>query len=323
MSDRELENVLHSLEVTALNFGYRWCADNTTRQWYIQQTQELTRRLRQEHASGILSARRAAEIAQAERNKIMEAARLRTSDIGRAGARSMKPEGRALQDLVARYANERFQRPFEQLTRGQQDEVLMDVVDSAGRSKPQVNARMGRLAAAGRVLWVASAVIAMYNIAVAEDRVHAAGREAANLAGGVAGGAAAGALAGIWFGPLGVAVGVAVGGVVGALIADEAYTELTTPNDPASPPSFLASRAFGRSTKTAWPPRSTTKRGSTWTGCPPSSVRSTRSTPVMPMQRPTPICRKFGGGAGAPCTRCVCTRACVSSWPTHCNRAGG
>ncbi len=230
--DRELETALHALEVEAVNFGYRLAKDARTRQWYIQKTQEMSRELRARHASGELSARRAAEMAQELRNEIMEAARARTSDMGRAGARQLKAKGLALDDLIDKYAQRKFQRGFRQLTEGQKDEVLMEVVDAAGRQNPRVNVRQAKLAALGRGLWVLSAVIAVYNVSVAEDKVHATGREAANIGGGFAGGAAAGALAGIWFGPLGVAVGVAVGGVVGSLIADEAYTELTPPRDP-------------------------------------------------------------------------------------------
>lgn len=231
-NDREVEVALRALETEAVNFGYRLTKDAATRQWYIQKTQEMTTELRARVRSGELSPRRAAEMAQEMRNEIMEAARARTSDMGRAGARQLKAKGRALDELIDKYAQRKYSRGFQQLTQGQQDEVLLEIVDAAGRQNPKVNARQAKLGALGRGLWVLSAVIAVYNISVAEDKAHATGREVANVAGGFAGGAMAGAAAGIWFGPIGVAVGVAVGGVVGSLIADEAYTELTPPKDP-------------------------------------------------------------------------------------------
>jgi hypothetical protein len=225
MSNPDTERAITAMEVEALNFAYRCTKDAATRQWYIQQTQAMSRQLRQQYSSGQMSARKAAEAANQMRNEIMEMARLRSSDIGRARALQLKAKGLALDDLVVKYSQQKFGTTFQRLTKAQQDQVLLEIVDAAGRSNPRVNAGIARTARIGRALWVLSAVIAVY-------KTHQAGREVANVGGGFAGGAAAGALAGIWFGPLGVAVGVAIGGVVGAMVADEAYSELTTPKDP-------------------------------------------------------------------------------------------
>lgn len=229
--DRRLEQALHLMEVEAVNFAYRYTKDANTRQWYIQKTQAMSRELRGQYNAGQITARKAAEAAQEMRNEIMDMARLRTSDIGLARARQLKGKGKSLDDLISKYSTKKFSKPFDALTKGQQDEVLVEIVDAAGRPNPKVNAKVGKMAALGRSLWVLSAAIAIYNVATAEDKTHQAGREVANVAGGFAGGAAAGALAGIWFGPLGVAVGAAVGGIVGSMIADEAYSELTAPKD--------------------------------------------------------------------------------------------
>lgn len=230
--DQRLEQTLQALETQALNFGYRRTTDAATRQWYIRKTQEMSRELRAQHRSGAITARKAAETAHEMRNSIMEMARARSSDIGRAAARQLKAGGLEFQTLVEKYAQREWQRPFDSLTDKEKNQVLLEIVDASGRPNPKVNARVSKMARIGRSLWVLSAAIAIYNISAAEDHAHQAGREAANLGGGFAGGAMAGAAAGIWFGPLGVAVGVAVGGIVGSLIADEAYSELTTPKDP-------------------------------------------------------------------------------------------
>lgn len=229
--DQRLEQTLHALETQALNFGYRRTTDAATRQWYIQKTQALSRELRAQHRSGAITARKAAEIAHEMRNSIMDMARARSSDIGLAAARQLKSGGIEFKALVDKYAHREWGRPFDTLSDREQNKVLLEVVDAAGRPNPKVNAQVSKMAQVGRALWALSAAIAIYNISSAEDKTHQAGRELANVGGGFAGGAAAGAAAGIWFGPLGVGIGVAVGGIVGAIIANEAYSELTTPKD--------------------------------------------------------------------------------------------
>ena len=191
----------------------------------------MSQSLREAVSSGGKSPTEAAKIASQMRNEIMEAARQKTSTLGLAKARNLKAKGLALDDLVKKYATKKFSKPFEQLTKGQQDEVMMDIVNSAGRANPKVNLRVKRLGAAARGLWVLSIAVAVYNVGSAENKVDAAGREVASLAGGMAGGAATGAAAGIWLGPIGVGVGIAVGGALGAIMADRAYVEIRGQSD--------------------------------------------------------------------------------------------
>ncbi len=226
LKDSVLENSLQQLEVQALNFGYRFILDSHVRAWYIQTTQEYSRQLRQAYDSGGMTARQAAEAANQMRNEIMEMARARSTDLGRSKAQALKSKGIAFEKLLEKYAQQKFGRPFNSLGKQQQNTVLLEVVESAGRANPKVSARVGRVGAAGRALWVLTIAVAVYNIATASNKADAAAREGVTIAGGFAGGAAGGALAGIWFGPVGVAVGVAIGGVVGSLVADELYVEM-------------------------------------------------------------------------------------------------
>ena len=234
----ELEAALEQMGIQALSFGTRFIQDAAVRQDYIHKTQQMSRELRAAYEAGSMSAREAAETANQLRNEIMEMARVRSSDIGRAKAQQLKSKGIDLDDLCSKYAKKLFNRDFANLTKGEQDRVLLEIVDSAGRANPKVSLRAGRMGALGRGLWVLTAVVAIYNIGTAEDKVHATGREVANVGGGFAGGAAAGALAGIWFGPVGVAVGVVIGGVLGSMVADSAYIEITGPRQ-ASVRQFL------------------------------------------------------------------------------------
>lgn len=221
-----VESSLQQLEVQALNFGHRFITDARVRTGYIQKTQEYSRQLRQAYESGAMPAREVAEAANQMRNEIMEMARLRSSDLGRAKARALKAKGLAFDKLVEKYAQQKFGKAFNGLAKTQQDAVLLEIVDSAGRANPKVSARARALGAAGRVLWVLTIAVAVYNVSTSDNKVETAAREGVNLAGGFAGGAAGGAMAGIWFGPVGVAVGVAIGGLVGALVADELFVEM-------------------------------------------------------------------------------------------------
>lgn len=237
-SNAELNAALEQLKIQALNFGSRFIRDSKVRQDYMIKTQEMSRELRAAYESGRMTAKEAATAANELRNEIMEFARTRSSDLGRAKARALKAKGLDFDDLTKKYAQRLFKRDFAALTQGEQDRVLMEIVDSAGRANPKVSARAARLGAIGRGLWVLTAVVAVYNVGVAEHKMHAAGREVASIGGGIGGGAAGGALAGIWFGPVGVAVGAVIGGVMGAVVTDTVYIELTGPRE-ASVRKFL------------------------------------------------------------------------------------
>jgi hypothetical protein len=224
--DPLVEQSIQQLEVQALNFGYRFIHDSKVRAWYMQTTQEYAQQLRQAHANGSMTARQAAEAAHQMRNEIMEMARVRSTELGRAKAKALKSKGIAFEKLLEKYSQQKFKQAFNSLGKHQQEAILLEIVDSAGRANPKVSASARRLGAAGRALWVLSIAVAIYNVANSSNKVDTAAREGVSFGGGFAGGAAAGALAGIWFGPVGVAVGVAIGGVVGSLVADELYVEL-------------------------------------------------------------------------------------------------
>lgn len=224
--DNTYRDAILAMEVTALNFANSFINDTTVRQEYIRRTQAMSQSLKDAVRAGDKSASEAAQIAQEMRNAIMNEARAKTSHLGLAKAKNMKAQGLALDDLVKKYAKERFSKPFSDLTKGQQDEVMMDIVASAGRANPKVNLRVQRIGAAARGLWVLSVAVAVYNVGSAEDKVDAGLREGVSFGGGIAGGAATGAAAGIWFGPVGVGIGIAIGGALGAIMADRAYVEI-------------------------------------------------------------------------------------------------
>lgn len=80
----ELEVALTVMESEALNFAYRFIKDGNVRISYINQTKMLAQEYRKKVASGAMQPGEAALQVYELRNQIMEAQRLRTSDIGRA-----------------------------------------------------------------------------------------------------------------------------------------------------------------------------------------------------------------------------------------------
>lgn len=222
-----VEEAVQQMEVQAVNFAYRFIQDARVRAEYMKSTKEMAEQIRGLYEKGELGARQAAEMANTMRNEIMEFARVKSSDLGRAKARSLKSRGLDLDDLLNKYAKSIYKKSFDQLTSDEASRIYLEVVDAAGRSRPSVNIKTARLANAGKALWLLSACVAIYNVSIANNKVKAAGRETANIGGGFGGGAAGGAVAGIWFGPIGVAIGVVVGGTLGAIMADQVYVEMT------------------------------------------------------------------------------------------------
>lgn len=229
VSERDLETEIRLLEVQALNMAARGVNAANVRNFYIRSTRNFVNGLRADVAAGRMTPWQAAEAAQQMRNEVMNMQRARSMDMVLAYAEARKKVGRSMEELLTRYAGERFGTSYDLLDDAQKAAVHMEVVEAAARPS-RVDTRNARIAGhAGRALWVATAILAFYNISTAENRVHATGREGANLAGGfvggLVGGAATGAAYGLALGPVGVTVGVVIGGVLGGLLADEVYLE--------------------------------------------------------------------------------------------------
>lgn len=240
MSDPRLEGALKDLEATANGFAIRLIKMAEVRTTYVQQILEMSQSIRIAVDTGELSVNRGAELANQLRNEIMEMQRMRDFDLGRSLAQRMKTKGLTLENAIAN-AMKKLKvegRLFQELTGEQQRQVLLEVIDSAGRSRPRVTQGIPRMRWAARGLWLATVAIAAYNIGTAENPWWQTGRETSNIAGGLgggfAGGAAMGAAGGIWAGPVGIAIGILVGGILGALLADHAYVEIAGTSDPAT-----------------------------------------------------------------------------------------
>lgn len=220
-SDKKLfEDAIEALRSQVLNAGVHVTMDSQARLMYMEQIGEMSRELRQQVALGKLSWKQAAEQAQEARNLIMEVMRGKSTPVGRAIAEKTKRHGRTLNDVIARNTQKLFGNGanFNNLPSSSKEAVYAEVVKSAGKSDPVMTNRIQRLAPAARGLVVLSIAVAVYNVAVAEDKMSAAGREVVIAGAGVGGGFAGGAVAGLACGP-GAPVCVTIGAFIGGALS--------------------------------------------------------------------------------------------------------
>ncbi len=224
--NNNLETSLSQMEVAALNFAHRFITDGRVRLSYIAQVHNLSQEYRQRVMSGRVTAEEAAGQVQTIRNEILEAQRIRSSDIGRAKAINLKRDGLTLNELANKYAKIRFRTNFDNLSISQKNSVYLEIVDSSGRPRPSVNVAARRWSTLGKGLLIVTIGVAVYSIMKAEDKITATAREGVILGGGFAGGAAGGAVAGLACGPgapVCATIGVFLGGALGALGVDAAF----------------------------------------------------------------------------------------------------
>jgi len=214
------ESSIRALEAEIANVGAHLVIDSEARQAYVRLTKALADDLRTQASSGKITWLQAASQAQETRNAIMEIIRGRSTPVGRAMAEQLKREGKTLNELIARKAQQ-LHGPgasFNRLTATQQNAVYSEIVKSAGKSNPRVSVTMRTLSRAGRGLIVLSIALSVYTISTADNKANAAGREIAVTGAGIGGGIAGGALAGLACGP-GAPVCVTVGAFVGGALA--------------------------------------------------------------------------------------------------------
>ncbi len=223
-----LESELAELEVATASFAQRFIPDAKVRKEYIESTRAFSLELQDKLARNQLTPQVAAQQAQKMRNSIMNAMRGKTSDFGLALARFMKKEGKSLQQLEFKYAQELYKADFSRLNSEQRGNVWRKIVAKSG--EPQIRASnsakwFGR---AGRGLFFLTVAISVYHIAKAEDKVRATANEATAIGGGLAGASALGA-AGMTCGPAAIVcvpLGIFLGGVAGAVGADWAFDKI-------------------------------------------------------------------------------------------------
>ena len=221
MSDRQrFEDEIRALEAQIPNIGAHLALDGSARLAYARQIRAMADELRAEAMSGRITWAQAAEKAQTTRNAIMEVIRSRSTPVGRAMAEQIKREGKTLNELVARKAQQLYGAGtnFNRLSAAQQNNVYGEIVRSAGKSNPTVTANMRILSRAGRGLLFVSLALSVYTVANSDNKPRAIAREATITGAGIGGGMVGGALAGLACGP-GAPVCVTIGAFVGGALA--------------------------------------------------------------------------------------------------------
>jgi len=231
----DVKNALQQVEVQALYFSYQSIKNSEARMWYLREIKRMSADTLKAYERGLLNANDAAYLANEMRNDILNKSRSMQSKMGLKYSESLKKQGKVLAELLDRYSNERFKKPFNNLTSELDKEaVFVDVIKAAGRDRGAATRVAYRLRWTARICWIITAGVSFYNIFTSENKTWATGREVATLGSGFGGGAAGGAVAGIWFGPIGMAIGAAIGGIFGSIIGNETYLELAGPERQAS-----------------------------------------------------------------------------------------
>ncbi|HBI6862496.1 TPA: hypothetical protein K8E22_002133 [Enterobacter cloacae] len=220
-SERDkFDSAINALQGDVSAVAARLTIDPRLRLEYSRRIKEMSADLRAKATAGVISWEKAAQEAQQIRNLIMEMVRARSTPLGRAMAEQLKSEGKTLNELVAKKAKSLFgsQANFNSLSEVQKNQIYAGIVESAGKSNPQVNMKMMQLSRLGKGLVVLSIAISVYEIYTADDKVSESGRQIAINSAGIAGAAAGGAMAGLMCGP-GAPVCVLIGGFVGGALA--------------------------------------------------------------------------------------------------------
>ncbi|NIF21218.1 hypothetical protein [Candidatus Pantoea multigeneris] len=216
----QFESVLNALQGDISAAAARLLIDPRLRLEYAKRIKEMAEDLRSRANIGLISWEQAAKQAQETRNLIMDLVRTRSTPLGRAMAQQMKSSGKTLNELVAKKALSLFgpSANFNLLSQTQKNQVYASIVESAGRSNPQVNLRMLKLSRLGKGLVVLSIAVSLYEIYASDDKVKETGRQLAINSAGIAGGATGGMVAGLICGP-GAPVCVLIGGFIGGALA--------------------------------------------------------------------------------------------------------
>jgi len=214
------QTTLDGLQGELANGGTYLTIDSRLRLEYSKLVKAASSELSDKATRGLISWEQAAAEAQEMRNAIMEMIRGRSTPLGRAMAQQLKREGKTLNALIANKTRQNFGESaiFDNLSELQKNKIYGDIVKSAGKSNPRVNAKMLYYSRAGKGLLILSLAVSVYVITTSDDKMAAVKQEAAVTGSGIVGGMAGGAVAGLVCGP-GAPVCVTIGAFVGGALA--------------------------------------------------------------------------------------------------------
>ncbi len=227
--NEDLDDALQAVQDEAIDFAQRFIQDEGVRADYVSQAKKFCLEMLEKVENGELTPRQAADQAHDMRNSLLDAGRLKGSDVGRAVAESEKATGLSMEEVLAKYSKRLFQREFSDLSTAEQDAVFLEIVRASGRPNPRFTGLARNMGKAGKGLLIVSISFAVYNIATSDRPGREAVKEGVGAGTSFLGSLAGGAVAGLACGPgapICVGVGVFVGGLVFAVGADFAFDEV-------------------------------------------------------------------------------------------------
>ncbi len=249
---------------------------------YVRPAEDLAKKILADVESGKITHFEGRDAAFGGRNDLLAAAREKLSPGGRSFSKAIKEEGKALPDLIAKYARKLLVESPELMKKygletldsaslafdaakykaalaelAETAEISNEIIKAAGRTSRIVTGVAKFSKVAGPIGFVLGAGVSGYEIWTAPEgqKLHAAGREASGFAGGflgsVGGGLAAGWTASIFCGPAAPACALVVSVVVvgaaaygGGKLAEAGYEAVTAP--PTTPDSGAGGAGGGR-----------------------------------------------------------------------------
>src|SRR5579875_1274300 len=154
--DKFLKEALDLFYREVANFAMRFIPDAAVREEYVSKAMEAAGEILQEVSDGTITAAEGAQKAHAMRNALLDAARLKSSDIAAAVAEAEKQTGLTFEQLLAKYANKLFNKEFAALEAAEQDAVFLEIVKAAGRPNPKFTGLARNLGKVGKGLIIIS-----------------------------------------------------------------------------------------------------------------------------------------------------------------------
>jgi len=233
--EARLRKELVALEGAAAAIASTLHIESTVRDWYSRQIRKISNEMLAEARAGRIPWETARLHAHNARGKSMSEARKDGTAVGRKWAQLLKESNLSTAEVNEKILKNKFDgRSLGSLAEAERRRSYHIAIESAGKSNPDVNARLKIAGRIGKGVWVLTFAAAAYSVYTADDKVQEFGRQSAILGGGIlggiAGGALAGAAAGAATGPgviVFVAGGAIVGGVLASLGVEFAFDELT------------------------------------------------------------------------------------------------
>lgn len=185
-AERNFYREIDLFKTEATNFGARMVHTADVRADYLKTIKLASDEFVEMAKSGKISYEEGAIRASKLRNVIYETSRLKDSELFRAYAQAVKPKPQPLEWFLDKYADKLYKKTFSSLTsQTERNAVFFETVIAAGRDNAPISKTAPLLGKAGKICLVTTIAISVYNVAAAEDKLDAVGREGSSIGGGI------------------------------------------------------------------------------------------------------------------------------------------